>query len=160
MTNTRKYIFPGRRVRTLSVHLFMCSPYSLDFVQTLESKLRGRLYSASRSNPSPIHINTRTCKHGKLSTRYPMVEGVMDGAGLQPHVHNCTVTVLDGTDSFIFKVFFKRHRHLPLNKSLPVHGDHCRLRGDVVVMRAAARGDSVVGMRGCDAKISDWLIQR
>jgi hypothetical protein len=84
----------------------------------------------------------------------------MDDATLQPHVHNCTVTVLDGMQSFVYKVYFKRHKYLPLNRSIPVHGDHCRLRGDIVVMRAAARGDGVVSMRGCDAQVSDWLIQR
>ena len=122
------------------------------YLQTAECVIRGRLYSAVRSKPLQVGIPTRSsAKVGRHPRRFPVAESVLDGAKTQPHVHNCTVKVSDGRDTYVFRVFFKRHVYLPINMAVPVLQPHSReLRGDVAVMRVAADGDGVVNMRGLD----------
>jgi hypothetical protein len=121
-----------------------------------------------RSKPLQVGILTRSSpKVGRYAQRFPVAESVLDGAKTQSHIHDCTVGIDDGPNTYVFRVFFKRHRYLPLNKAVPVlhpcgcqpHGN-CQLRGDVVVMRVAADGRGVVNMRGLDTVLADWMIKR
>jgi hypothetical protein len=68
------------------------------------------------------------------------------------------VTVYEGNQIHRFRIFFKRHRKLPDNRSLP-HGVH--FRGDIVIMRTGALNQlSVVNMRGRDTVVSDYMVKR
>jgi hypothetical protein len=94
------------------------------------------------------------------SRRFPVAESVLDGASLQSHVHDCLVFVDDGQHSFSYDVFYKRHKFLPINSSIPDVDDADRMRGDVLVMRRGRTGDGVVNMRERDTVIADLFMSR
>ena len=87
--------------------------------------------------------------------RYPITESVMDRATTQAYIHDCFVNVIEGRQAHRFRVFFKRHHHLPASKSL------APFRGDVLVMRAGVlRPLSVVNMREWDVIVSDFMVSK
>jgi hypothetical protein len=87
----------------------------------------------------------------------------MSHAKLQPYIHNTSVLVREGEDIHRFVVFFKRHRRLPVNLTVP--GAAFQFRGDVVVLRASATlfpkysGWRYVNMRARDHKMADFAME-
>ncbi|KAG1723375.1 hypothetical protein EDD22DRAFT_962006 [Suillus occidentalis] len=138
MVNTRKYIFPTSF--------------------TPELHLRCRLYSASGSKPRQANMLTRCSNRSRSAQRFPVVEGLLNYAAVQPYVHNCFVTLREGRHTYQFCVFFKRHRHLGVNPLLS-SVEHI-FRGDAVVMRIGVGGDSVVNMRGRDNALADFVMHQ
>jgi len=138
----------------LSLHP-SCERSSCFQIKNPTKVVRGRSYSASAS-PQSIQILTRTSPN--TNSYYPLVEGHLEYAKLQPYVHDCTVTVLDGPRTTRFTIFFKRHIRLPINDFLSVN-DNPIIRGDVVVMR---RGTYIpyVDFRGGDRFLADWVVHR
>ncbi|KAF8135411.1 hypothetical protein EV363DRAFT_1159366 [Boletus edulis] len=93
----------------------------------------------------------------RSAVRFPVAESLFQDSSVQPYIHNCEVTVLDGQHVHRFRVFFKRHRHLPWNPSL----SDCNhiFRGDVVVMRVGKGPlQAVVNMRARDSEVADYMI--
>jgi hypothetical protein len=88
------------------------------------------------------------------------VESVLGGAPLQCHVHDCVVRVYDGQHSFTYDVYFKRHKSLPVNRSIRAVVDQDRMRGDVLVMRRSSVGGGVVNMRELDTVMADRFMSR
>jgi hypothetical protein len=83
-----------------------------------------------------------------------------DGA-IQPHIHDCIVNVQEGQHTYRYRVFFKRHRRLRFNWSLPLRAGRDTLRGDIVVMRMGTlHPRPVINMRARDSAISDYMIPR
>jgi len=121
--------------------------------------LRSRLYPSARMKPILIHMPTRCVLPARFpGPRYPLAESVLDDAIIQPYVHDCMVLVHEGSQVHRFRVFYKRHCHLPVNRSF---AGRRILRGDIVVMRAGVLCPlSVVNMRGRDTAVSDWMIHR
>ncbi|KAJ7467387.1 hypothetical protein B0H11DRAFT_2239380 [Mycena galericulata] len=74
-----------------------------------------------------------------------------------PSIHDVPVTVLRRLPSgrvvlSVFRCYFKRHKRLPHNHAL-------NLKGDVLVMRVAAKNFfSVVNMRGSDREVADFVV--
>jgi hypothetical protein len=87
----------------------------------------------------------------------------MDGANTQPHVHSTTVTIVIGDTFHHFRLFYKRHKYLPINVSvrevLPSQ-EWEKLRGDVVVMKLASDGDRVVNMLRSDVPLAKMAMLR
>lgn len=115
--------------------------------------LRSRLYSTQNSFPKTIFIHARCATSDPQNLRYPCIEGVLEDAVVQSHVHDIYVRVLDKKTSSIFRVFFKRHVVLPRNACAD-------LQGDVVIMRVASRNrDSVVNLRSSDMRLADFVLR-
>ena len=85
---------------------------------------------------------------------------MLDESKVQSYVHDCAVQIHEGPQTHRLRVFFKRHRRLRQNKSLPCFRRRLVARGDFIVMRAGVYPSSVVNMRGRDCQISDWVIGR
>ncbi|KAI6143394.1 hypothetical protein BKA82DRAFT_3921248, partial [Pisolithus tinctorius] len=86
--------------------------------------------------------------------RFPIAESLFQESCLQPYIHNCEVTIVEGWHTHRFCVFFKQHCHLRLNPLLS--SDDSKFQGDAVVMRVGAR--SVVNMRPRDAALADYMM--
>ena len=91
--------------------------------------------------------------------RYATAESVIDGAKMQPVIHDLTLTVQEHDRFHRYRVFFKRHKHLPFNKLFAPIG----MRGDVLVMRLSDPhpGECLheVQMRRRDGRIVDWVMR-
>lgn len=82
--------------------------------------------------------------------RIPLVEHRFNGwPTLQPYVHDCDISY----QGIRFRVFFQRHRHLPLNPTLAVHGD-------ILVMRVGQNRQNVVNPRTGDSKRARLIARR
>lgn len=128
--------------------------------QTHHMQLRSRLYPSSGIKPIQVQVPTRCVRPAReVGPRFPFAESILDGAAIQPYVHDCIVEVIEDRRTHLFRVFFKNHRRLPPNSTLPA-----RLRyfhGDILVMRAAALDPlSVVHMRERDISLADFLVLR
>jgi hypothetical protein len=78
---------------------------------------------------------------------------------LIPHVHNCNVRIIAGPRIHVFRVFFKRHLHLPANECVAFVAPQLPcVRGDIVVMRVAVDGEGVVNLRKNDGVLVDAML--
>lgn len=127
----------------------------------MELQIRSRLYSTVGLRPMQVTVRARCANRTRHATRYPFAESVFEDAAVQPYIHNCIVKVHEGCNMYRFMIFFKRHCNLRLNKTLSTLSTRCLFRGDIVVMRVAARNEfSVVNMRERDTILADWVIPR
>jgi hypothetical protein len=127
--------------------------------QTHVMRLRSRLYPSSGIKPVQVAVPTRCTRPAReIGPRFPFAESILAEATIQPYVHDCVVQIIEAGRAHQFRVFFKNHRRLQPNQSLP------RLRhfhGDIVVMRAAVLHPlSVVHMRERDTMLADYLVIR
>src|ERR1700722_10909292 len=116
--------------------------------------LRGRLYSVGSASPRNLSIYTHCTSSNPQAARYPCVENYLDYPQLQPYVHDINVRIQTRRSTTVFRIFFKRHVHLPRNPTL------C-MRGNIVVMRVASKStEFVVNMRGLDPLLANTMTQK
>ena len=125
-----------------------------DRPKTVNRNLQSRLYASSHTKARPVGVMTRCA--GQL--RFPFVESVVGNTPVQPYVHDCVVTVIDGRRTHCYVVFFKRHRALPSNALISRLCYPFTFRGDIVVMRIGSRHGHVVNMRPGDAVMTNLVI--
>jgi hypothetical protein len=102
-----------------------------------------------------IHIHT----HENGECRFLLVEGFFAHFRRQPFIHDCLLTVNEGTQSHTFQLFFKNHRSMPLNTNISRMVGNRTWRGDMIIMQAGKHaGKTVVNMRGRDAGLADFAI--
>ena len=153
MVNSRVYIPPVQQVR----FWFQVACKANSTIKAFETKLRCRLYSTTASKLRQVVVTARCTDRCVKASRYPFVESLLQDAVLQPYIHDCIIQVWEGRHLYRFRIFFKRHCHLPINRSLP----ELSLRGDSVIMRVSRRNSlSVVNMRGRDSILSDYAIKK
>jgi|SRR5277367_5327161 len=112
------------------------------------------------TKPRQVAIPTRQLTSMGFG-RHPFPEAHIGDAGCQPWIHNCQVAVKEGPHRYRFMVFFKRHRHLAVNKCLKdMICQTPRLRSDVVVMRLGKEKEEYLNMRERDTLLADWLMRR
>jgi hypothetical protein len=88
--------------------------------------------------------------------RYPLVEAFLAGEKIQPYIHDCLVTVLCYGRQHQFCIFYKNHKFLKRNRSLP----HNRMwRGDLLVVRGGMKTFGV-NLRARDAKLIDHVVKK
>jgi hypothetical protein len=121
--------------------------------------IRSRLYSSLRIKPALVQVPTRCIRPARQGgPRFPFAESVLFDGKIQPHVHDCIVQVCEEGQIHYFRVFFRRHRRLPVNRSL---SRATPFRGDIVIMRVGALDKlSVINMRGRDTVVSDYMVNR
>ncbi|KAJ7475538.1 hypothetical protein B0H11DRAFT_1917718 [Mycena galericulata] len=145
--------FPSKCMNARSHCILLKMPNHRPYIRTPQTVsaskfLKARLYPAvGRRSFVPVHV---LCpRSNPQQDRYPCVESVMDSANIQAFIHDVPVTVLRQLPTgrvilSVFRCYFKRHKRLPHNHAL-------NLKGDVLVMRVAAKNFfSVMNMRGSD----------
>jgi hypothetical protein len=131
----------------------------LTIQQISEVKLRSRLYSTNDLKARQVLVTSRQDNSLFPGVRYPYAENCMKNSQTQPYIHNCVVTVHEGTHVYKFMVFFKNHQHLPRNNCLSTLSKFSNLRGDVLVMRIGVKF-CYVNMRERDTVLADWFMKR
>jgi hypothetical protein len=82
------------------------------------------------------------------------VEGIFDGALIQPHIHDIFLIIAVKRRRVLFRMFFKRHKNLPHNPFLGI-------QGDLLVMRVASHNrNSLVNLRSSDIHTLDRSLAR
>jgi hypothetical protein len=102
-------------------------------------------------------VNVLTRLEPSTKSQYPLAEGFLDQANIQPYIHDCLVTVSTPSRTIKFRIFFKNHCRLTANACWPPRAQ--TLRGDVLIMRVGVRA-MLVNFRPGDASISDRIIER
>lgn len=129
--------------------------------KSYEIQLRGRHYPSTEARPSTLLVGTRGSAVDRNIPRFPLAESHFADARIQPYIHDCSVIVLENSQVHHLIVFFKNHRHLPPNRSLAGMDLPDDFRGDLLVMRSAARNvSSFVNMRGRDTEIADFAVKQ
>jgi hypothetical protein len=98
---------------------------------------------------------------------FPIPEGLFQQASIQPFIHSCQVTILEGSSRFEFAIFFKNHCRLAPNLSLARNLECVRnprqegpfFRGDLVILKMGVR-KPFVNIRGHETRIADYAAKR
>ena len=152
MTYTNRPIFPHSKVR--DVNKLAAYIFKLHF-QDQYSFVQGRVYRAGLTRPKFVKVIAQD----NGMRRFAFLSGVL-GGHIQPHIWNLEVTIVDRrARSHRFLFFFKNHSRLPINQTVENLMEGCSLNGDVVILRGAARSDSIVNMRGHDAHLADFALR-
>ncbi|KAI0338941.1 hypothetical protein BDW22DRAFT_1337147, partial [Trametopsis cervina] len=114
-----------------------------------------RLYAATGGPPRNIALMTRCLAH----RRYPFVESALNGASVQPYVHDCSLHIYEGRQVSTFILFFKKHVQLPKNRHCQLPWNLRVLRGDLLVMRTGQSGQ-IVNLRSRDRLLVDWAVNK
>ena len=98
---------------------------------------------------------TRCTGSSRSAQHFPVPESLLQGARLQPYVHDCQITVHEGWHTYRFCIFFKRHCCLQPNPLLSAVGN--QFQGDAMVMRLGG-ASSVINMQGRDIAVADYMM--
>ena len=102
MVNSRIYILPSASVSLCGVLLIITHEW-----QSPKLRLQCRLYSTSCHRPRQVEMLTRCADASRGSLHFPVAETLLQGAVLQPYIHNCQVIVYEGRHTYQYCVFFK-----------------------------------------------------
>jgi hypothetical protein len=161
MVYSRDFIPSSRRVSD-GDNILLTS--ILTYVQAKQIHLRARLYpSTGRCKPVQALVPVRI----EANKYFPIPEGLFQQASVQPYIHNCQVTILEGSSRYQFTIFFKNHCRLALNLTLPRNTDGVRntrqrgpfFRGDLVILKTGVR-KPFVNMGGRESAIADYAAKR
>lgn len=161
MCYSRTFLQPGKNVSNASTSiyiLFVLTALRLS-EQTSMHVLRARIYSARGAKPLTTNVPYTSSKSVmNAEVRFVVPEACFDDAVRQSYVHGTVVRCRFRGRRYSFKLFYKNHVSLPLNRALP---ELLRegMRGDVL---AVAYG-SKVGERsltGLETSAADCMIRR
>jgi hypothetical protein len=161
MVYNRHFIPSSRKV---SDGVLVTLILTLIYVQAKELYLRGRLYpSTGGCKPVQALVPVRV----DANRYFPIPEGLFRQASIQPFIHNCQVTILEGSARYQFTIFFKNHCRLSPNLSLPRNPLRVRnqrqegpfFRGDLVILKTGVR-KPFVNLGGRESTIADYAAKR
>jgi hypothetical protein len=155
MPYTHDPIFPHHKVgvfRCCSTYVYLIN----SILQDTHPSVQARLYSASSLRPKFVPVVTQD----NGTRRFAFLQGVLEGAKLQPYVHVAEVNVIHRGRPHQFYFFFKNHRYLPENQTVKAMTSDVSWHGDIIIMRGSHRGIGVVNMRQNDAKLADFALKK
>ena len=115
-------------------------------------QLRARVYSTQTGRP--VHRNIPVRFAGLL--RWPMPQHVLAAPLVQPWIHDIEIILLEGDVEHVFRLFFKWHKSLPVNRSISA-----TFRGDALIVRVGRmHPDSFVNLISGDARRADYIMRR
>lgn len=117
-----------------------------------------RLYPANAPKPSYINVAAHTDPRRPELKRFVVVDGQLTGHRIQAYTHDVESTIRRNGKTYTFRIFFKRHRKLPVNRSLGALRE-AGVRGDILVVACGPRV-GVRGMGGKEGKVADYLVKK
>lgn len=112
------------------------------------------MYSTVGDGPKVVNLPV----HAHIASRFPVPETFFVEHSVQPYVHDCDIYLRENGQQHQFRIFFKWHTRLAINKAIPT-SEHLAARGDILVMRVGSRiKGNVINMRGRDVALSDRLV--
>ncbi|KAJ3797288.1 hypothetical protein GGU11DRAFT_683979 [Lentinula aff. detonsa] len=117
--------------------------------------IRARLYSTHSSVPRAITVHVQQDSRQPANSRFVLASHHLSNPQLQSHVHDIVLTVRYRGVVFNFLVFFKRHKFLPLNRSIQNLGGR-EVHGDVLLVACGIR----VSVRNLRSGLEDRAADR
>lgn len=130
------------------------------FVQTVVKPFRARLYPVHGASPKAVFAHYReNLPRPACGTRFVLASDLMSNPQTQPYTHDLVLTTRYQRTVYKFRVFFKRHKLLPVNQSIQSMGGG-RIEGDLLVV-ACGRKVSVRNLRsGKEDRAADRAVKR
>lgn len=127
-------------------------------MQTTVKGIRARLYPANSALPQTVCAYYRA-NLPQTSDRFVLASDLLSNPQLQSYIHDLTVTIRHRRILYKFRVFFKRHSYLPVNRSIQGLGGG-RMEGDVLLV-ACGTNVSVRNLKsGVETRAADIAIKR
>lgn len=95
--------------------------------------VRARIYRANQLLGQPTQVFYREDPRHLQSGRYLLVADQLSDARMQPYVHDSIVTTNHRGKRYVFRIFYKRHKLLPMNQALQQLAG-VQMEGDVLVV--------------------------
>ncbi|THU95288.1 hypothetical protein K435DRAFT_859673 [Dendrothele bispora CBS 962.96] len=134
-------------------------PLSLEGKKLVKS-IRARFYPHQSQNPRWMSAFYReSLLQTRPAQQYVLAADELSGPRQQPYVHDIVVTLTYRRKVYKFRVFFKRHKLLPTNKSIRALCN-VDVDGDVLVVACGKEVD-VRNMRGKEeGRAADLAVKR
>ncbi|THV00403.1 hypothetical protein K435DRAFT_854751 [Dendrothele bispora CBS 962.96] len=129
--------------------------YVSPLASPVSKRIRARLYPADRQVPLSVSSYYR----GDPTQRYVLALDTLSGAKTQPYVHDVVVSVTYRRKAYKFRVFFKRHKLLPINQAVRQLAG-IDVEGDVLVV-AVGKKVNIRNLRGREEnRAADLALRR
>ncbi|TRM59715.1 hypothetical protein BD626DRAFT_408616 [Schizophyllum amplum] len=97
-------------------------------------RFRALLFPCQKARPKAVEATYQGDRLHPERGRYVFASEEMDHRRLQPYIHDIVVSTTYRRERYTFRVFFKRHRHLPQNAAISaLPGATVTFDGDVLV---------------------------
>lgn len=110
--------------------------------------VRAQHYKTNEQHPVPAQVLYCEDHRQPEKGRYLLAADQLSDAKRQPYVHDCTVTTTFRRRRYAFRIFYKRHKHLPLNQAVHTVAN-VAMEGDVIVVAYGKR----VGLRNMRSRL-------
>lgn len=95
--------------------------------------IRARIYRANQASGEPTQAFYREDTRQLHKGRHLLISDQLSDPRIQPYVHDCIVTTVFRHKRYVFRVFYKRHKLLPVNQALR-RLTGVDMEGDVVIV--------------------------
>ncbi|KAJ3899334.1 hypothetical protein F5879DRAFT_811088 [Lentinula edodes] len=131
----------------------------LNVLQITIRSVRARIYRADNPNPASIKVFYREDPLRLERGRFVVASTELSHPKTQPYIHDSIVKVVHRGKQYKFRVFFKRHKSLPINQAiLQLIG--APMDGDVLVVACGTK----VGVKNfrtrLEARAADKAVKR
>ncbi len=109
--------------------------------------MRARIYRADDLEAQPIQVFYREDPRRPHRGRYILAADELSHPKTQSYVHDSIVTIQYRRKTHTFRVFYKRHKLLPINRAL----QGLEMEGDILVVACGKK----VGVRNMRGKVEE-----
>ncbi|KAE9382938.1 hypothetical protein BT96DRAFT_1009845 [Gymnopus androsaceus JB14] len=121
--------------------------------------VRARIYRTCQPSGEPTQVFYREDPHQPQRGRYLLAADQLSDPRMQPYVHDSIVTIFYRGKKYVFRVFYKRHKFLPINQALQNLAG-VLMEGDVLVVAMGSK----VGIRNIrdnlEMRVAERAVQK
>ncbi|KAE9384559.1 hypothetical protein BT96DRAFT_1007957 [Gymnopus androsaceus JB14] len=126
--------------------------------KTTVKGIKARFYPADSALPRTESAYYRA-NLPRISDRFVLASDLLSNPQLQSYIHDMTVTIRYRRILYKFRVFFKRHKYLPINRSIQSLGGG-RMEGDVLLVACGAKVSVRNLKSGLETRVADRAMKR
>ena len=117
--------------------------------------VRARIYRANQILGEPTQVFYREDPRQLQRGRYLLAADQLSEPRMQPYVHDSIVTTCHRGKKYVFRIFYKRHKFLPVNQALQQLAG-VEMEGDVLVVAVGKK----VGIRNIQSNLEMRAAER
>ncbi|KAJ3769379.1 hypothetical protein FB446DRAFT_648748, partial [Lentinula raphanica] len=100
--------------------------------------VRARIYRANSQTSEFTQVFYREDPRRPQRGRFVLASEELSRSSTQPYIHDCVVEVVHRRKRYKFRVFFKRHKKLPINQPI-LQLSNARMDGNVLVVACGTK---------------------
>ncbi|KAJ3736234.1 hypothetical protein DFJ43DRAFT_990276, partial [Lentinula guzmanii] len=121
--------------------------------------VRARVFRANEITSRWVQVHYAEAPRSPQHNRYVMASTNLMGARLQPYIHDCVVKIGHRRRQFTFRIFYKRHKFLPVNQAIQALAG-VAIEGDVLIV-ACGKKVAVRNMQNrLEARAAEQAVKR